>query len=179
MRSTKGAIGLSINTLVTIIISLVILSGGIILIYQFIGGAEEIKSDLDARTQEEIERLLVDQGKQVALPLHTATIQRGEGHVFGIGVLNIREEQAFTLDVEVSRVVNAAGEEIAYDKVEVLSWVLYNEEPFILDEFEHTKQAILVNPGTDVAAGQYIFNARIRTGDQYYGNIQKFYVEVS
>ena len=88
----KGALGLSVETLVIIIISLVILSAGITLIYQFISGAEDIKAQLDQKTQEELDRLLVTQGKKVALPMHVATIRRGESHVFGIGILNTFDE---------------------------------------------------------------------------------------
>src|SRR3989338_1661935 len=89
----KGAIELSVNTLVVVIISLVILAGGITLLYKFIAGAEEIKADLDARTTEELERLLVQQGKKVALPLHVADVERGKTHVFGLGILNALEAQ--------------------------------------------------------------------------------------
>src|SRR3989344_8163548 len=103
MTDTKGAIELSMNMLVMIIISIVILTGGMVLLYKFIGGAEDIKSQLDTRTDSELERLLVDQGKQVALPLHTATVTRGESHVFGIGILNIGSVgNEFLLRVELS-----------------------------------------------------------------------------
>ena len=67
-RMKKGALGLSIETLVIIIISLVILSAGITLIYQFISGAEEVKAQLDQKTQDELDRALTAQGKKVALP---------------------------------------------------------------------------------------------------------------
>src|SRR3989344_2758265 len=102
----KGAIGLAVDVLVIIIISLVILAGGITILYKFIGGAEQTKAQLDERTNQELERLLVDQGQQVALPLHTAAIERGDSHVFGLGILNIGGVgNQFKVQVELDKMV--------------------------------------------------------------------------
>jgi hypothetical protein len=87
------------NMLVVIILSLVILVGGVAFLYKLIAGAEQIKTDLDYRTQAELERLLVEQGQQVALPFRQATVNRGDHHVFGLGILNIGEKQEFHIKV--------------------------------------------------------------------------------
>ena len=63
----KGAIELSMSTLVIVIISMVVLGLGVKLLYSFVSGTEQIKGQLDEQTQTELQRLLVDQGKQVAL----------------------------------------------------------------------------------------------------------------
>ncbi len=178
----KGALELPINVLVTIIIAFVILASGITLLYKFIGGAEELKAQIDERTDAELERLLVDQGKQVALPLHTATIERGSTHIFGIGILNIGEaENKFQLQVELSKVVDAQERDStgSVDAAGINTWLLYNQEPWRLAENEHRKEPILVNVPTDALPAQYIFNAKIflESGGQY-GNTQKFVVAV-
>lgn len=170
------------NVFVIILISLVILAGGITLLYKFLGGAVDVKAQLDEKTNEELERLLVDQGKQVALPLHTATIFRGESDVFGIGILNIGNVgNEFLLRVELSKVVDEQEQDITttVDKAGVESWLLYNTEPIILDENGHEKEVILVKVSPDTPKGQYIFNAYIflASGEQY-GNTQKFIVTV-
>ncbi len=178
----RGSIELSMNVFVIVLISLVILAGGITLLYKFLGGAEDIKAQLDEKTNEELERLLVDQGKQVALPLHTATIFRGESHVFGIGILNVGNAgNEFLLRVELSKVLDEQEQDITatMDKAAVESWLLYNTESIILEENGHTKEAILVKVSPDTPRGQYIFNAYIFlvSGEQY-GNTQKFIVTV-
>ena len=106
MINRKGAIELATSTIVTIIISLVILAFGIVFLYNLVYGAESIKSDLDERTNEELEHLLIDQGKQVALPFQTANLYPGENRVFGIGILNTKELANFRLEVSCVKYVD-------------------------------------------------------------------------
>ncbi len=178
----KGAIGLAVDVLVIIIISLVILTGGIVILYKFIGGAEQTKAQLDERTNEELERLLVDQGQLVALPLHVASIQRGESHVFGIGILNIGGVgNQFKIQVELDRVANENQEDITaqVDREAVVGWLLYNDAPLLIQESEHHKEEILVNPPSDSIKGAYIFKAKVLLPDgQQYGNTQNFIVNI-
>ena len=176
MINRKGAIELATSTIVTIIISLVILAFGIVFLYNLVYGAESIKSDLDERTNEELEHLLTDQGKQVALPFQTANIYPGENHVFGIGILNTKEEADFTIGVECKIYVNEEGAGGATDKCN--GWYLYNTETFSLEQGEHRKEGIMVNVPNDAPKGEYIFNVNIISGENAYGNPQKFYVNV-
>lgn len=178
MRDKKAAIGLSVNVLVVVIISLVILGGGLVLLFKFIGGAEDIKSQLDQRTDQELERLLVSQGKMVALPLHTTEIYAGESHIFGIGFLNIGVEGQFILDVSLSRHVSVDGSISEISNEEITSWLLYDSGPFTVQEGEHRKEGIQANVPEDAKKGQYIFNAKIFVDGEQYGNTQKFTVNV-
>lgn len=187
----KGVLGLSIETLVVIIISLVVLAGGISLLYKFIGGAQEIKADLDERTKAEIERIILDEGKPVVLPFHTATVFRGENHVFGIGILNIglKDEndpnvpinKQFTLQVTPKNYIDANGQATNLDpNGREKQWLLYNDQVMTIQVNEHRTESILVSVPTAVATGQYIFDAVVIDvlNNQQYGNVQKFYVTV-
>jgi len=181
----RGAIGLSINVLVVVIISLVILGFGIYLLYQFIGGAEDIKQNLDQRTKLELERLLVNLGEGVALPLHQATVSRGETHVFGIGVLNIGGVgDKFHLEITPpEKYVDEQGEIQNVNQVanqDLMTWLLYNDvEDMLIKEGEHQTGSILVIVPDDAPTGEYIFTARILDeGGNRYGNPQKFIVVV-
>lgn len=191
MMNKRGVLGLSVETLVVIIISMIILVGGISLLYKFIGGAEEIKADLDERTKVEIERIILDEGKQVVLPFHTATINRGENHVFGIGILNIRSADAdgnpqthFTLHVAPKTYIDLGGVTTDIDPYTDSSrteqrWLLYNDRDMIIQENEHRTESILVAVPIDALIGQFIFDATVEDADhKLYGNVQKFYVTV-
>ncbi len=174
----KAAIGLSINTLVVIIISLIILAGGVTLLYKFIGGAEQLKTDLDTKTEAELEKLLVDQGKRVALPLQVASVSRGEGHVFGLGILNIGGVgNSFRIIVDLSAALDELENE--FTAPEANSWSFYDDNAIIIPESGHEKKGIMVTVPKDAKKGKYIFNAKIilENGEQY-GNTQKFYVNV-
>lgn len=182
----KGAIDLSMNVLVTIIISLVILGSGITLLYNFIGGAEELKAELDQRTAQELERLLVDQGERVALPLHAATVLRGENHVFGIGILNIKDGVTdFQIMVDLSDAFDKQNELIVTSTIDLNQWIFYDESIFSLDANEHQKEAILVTVPKDAVPGKYVFVATVVNppcavvdADCRYGNPQTFFVTV-
>lgn len=180
----KGALDLPINLLVTIIISIVILMSGIALMYQFIKGSEDIQAQLDERTTQELERLLVQQGKQVALPFHQATLQRGEQHVFGLGILNIGGKETgaqFKVTVELFKVTNDAEQDLTsqINKQDVESWLLYRQEVFIVKENDHHSEPILIKVHNDALQGIYIFRVKVLLASgQLYGNPQQFIVNV-
>ncbi|MBI2572651.1 hypothetical protein HYV86_02215 [Candidatus Woesearchaeota archaeon] len=182
----KGSIELSLNTLVVVIISVVILSGGVTLLYKFVTQAEDTKAQLDARTIQAIEDMVVDQGKQVALPFHTAKVERGQVHAFGVGVLNIYpEDTSFEISVQPVKLLDGSGNEIsAQGELErALRWVSYDTESFTLKENQHDKKSIFVAPDETAKVGQYVFTVKVLTrldGNLVtYGTVQKMYVTVS
>ncbi|MBT4805269.1 hypothetical protein HON71_03790 [Candidatus Woesearchaeota archaeon] len=178
----KAALGLSVNTLVVIIMGMVLLVGGMALLYKFIGGAVEIENQLSEKTNNELERLLINQGKQVALPFQVADISRGEGHVFGLGMLNIGGVgDQFNIFVELSKALDES--EVEFTAPEALNWLLYYKKPMTILEGEHKKEGILVNVPKDGLLGSYVFNVKVCTAlpcdsSNQYGNTQKFYVNV-
>lgn len=193
MQNKRGALGLPIEMLVVIIISLVVLAGGIVILYKFIYGAESIKIQLDEQTNTELDRLLTDQGKLVALPRYVADIARGENHVFGIGILNVDARQTndtFRIEASISKATDENGEAIVVED-EVNKWILYNPNIIRLAEGQHTKESIMVAVPNDAIKGQYIFNVKVYSRGAYYasgdesdipdtlyGNPQKFIVNV-
>jgi len=173
---------MSVETLVVIIISLVVLAGGITLMYKWIYGAESIKSSLDEQTNSELERLLVEQGKQVALPRNVADLNRGENHVFGIGILNVGDESNFRIEVGDPQAVDQTNNPISV-AVDKSSWLLYNDQPITLKQGQHVKEFINVKvPKENTPLGQYIFPVKVRYGsgpdEKQYGNTQKVIVNV-
>ena len=177
----KGALDLSINIIVIVIISMVILTSGITLLYKFIGQAEEIKADLDQRTEDELERLLVDQGKQVALPFYSANLFPGDSKVFGLGILSLSLNN-FKLDIQLSKAVDDEGVDITErERIRAESWLLYPTEEMRFEENEHKKIGILVKVSDEAVKGEYIFNVKVlKPGEdnKLYGNIQKLVIKV-
>ena len=173
---------MSVETLVIIIISLIVLTGGITLMYKWIYGAESIKAGLDEQTNSELERLLVEQGKQVALPRNVADLNRGENHVFGIGILNVGEENNFWIEVGDPAAVDQTNSPISVI-VDKSSWLLYNDQLIPLKQGQHVREFINVKvPKEDTPLGQYIFPVKVRYGtspdEKQYGNTQKIIINV-
>lgn len=175
----KKGMELSINMLVVIIISLVVLGGGVGLLFKFMGQADELQKDLDSRTKEELRRLLIDQGKQVAISLRTTTVQRGDNFIFGIGILNTGGVgEQFNMEVELSKATDEQQQDIT-TIIDASGWYLYNNRPFLIRENEHFSGSLLVSPPKDATPGQYIFKARVYQEDgQQYGNTQNMVVKV-
>jgi type II secretory pathway pseudopilin PulG len=178
-KKKRGAIALSMNVLVILIISFVVLGMGITLLYKMVGGAIDKKAELDGRTQQELQRLLIDGGKSVALPSNIATIIAGDDHIFGIGVLNIDPvETEFKVDIVLDRAVDDLGEdfssEVIYDQ-----WLLYYQD-FDVQNADHHIQPILVSIPGNAKKGKYIFNVKIlkNSNAEQYGNTQKIIVTV-
>ena len=181
-RDKRGVIGLSIETLVIIVISLVILSAGITLLYQFIRGAEDIKAQLDLKTQDELERLLVGQGKKVALPLHVATVPRGDSHVFGLGILNTYDvTENFQIQIRLNKVADETKADITsqVNPLNIAGWALFNTASIVIESNANNKEAILIQVPKEAIKGEYIFVAEVfDSKNNLYGNPQTFIVKV-
>src|SRR3989344_9341775 len=120
--SKRGDISLSVNFLVIIMISLVVFGMGVTILYKIVDGSLDKKAELDARTEQELQRLLIDEGKRVALPFHIADIVAGESHIFGIGILNVEtDNDQFRLEIMLDKVVDLQGNDIS-SQVNVDSW---------------------------------------------------------
>jgi hypothetical protein len=186
----RGAIGLPINILVIIIISLVIFAGGISLLYKMIEGAESAKEKLDTKTEGELRRLLEIESKLVALPLHTAYLYPGEFHYFGLGILNIGDVKEFYVvavptkaydekNVDIDLTCPPGSEE---DCFPVFKWLLFKDGPYSIQQNEYELVPIGVKVPKTALKGTYIFNVKVsylKAGTQKpYDNTKKFYVVV-
>jgi len=177
MKTKKAAIGLSVNILVVVIIGIVILGLGIGLLYQFIGGAQNIKSTLDQQTELQLEGL-INQGRTVALSTNTVSMRRGEQRVIGIGILNIEDQQTLYLEIPSGKYVSSDGD-LTVENTDTKSWILYNNAGFSLELDESLKEAISIVAPKDAALGQYILSVKVCrtqpcTFESQYGNVQNF-----
>ncbi len=147
--------------LVVIIISLVLLAGGIVLLNKFIGGAEELQVLLDERTEEQLQSLLIDEGQLVALSRQTITFN-GEGQgIIGVGVLNIGEAVDLHLQVT-SRPIDGRPMNPAVDRSITR---LYNNQPFTLQQQETHTEPILIQVSGSVPKGTYGFDVQVLKSD--------------
>ncbi len=177
----KAAIELSVNMLVIITISLVMLGLGVSLLYKFIGSSIERKGELDLLTQQELQRLLIDEGKKLALPLHIANLNAGKSHVFAIGILNMGSgSDEFYLNIKLDQAFDQSNKDITA-VVNPQLWLLYTNKVLKIKEGEHHTEPIMVDVPNDAKKGKYIFNVKVYKDSDYstqYENTQKFIVNV-
>jgi hypothetical protein len=181
----RAAIGLSINMIVMIIISIVILASGIVLLRSFVTGADNLKDQLDQRTQDRLSELLTDQGKTIAFPFYTKNIRRGDSHVYGIGISNIQNVPVtFMLVIDTIKFIDSSGQELDSNSVlDFSKWARWDREPFTIREGDIVKKTILVEIPKNANPGTYVFRARVnyldQDGDnQPYGTKQDFFAIV-
>ncbi|MBR9683517.1 hypothetical protein GOV03_03165 [Candidatus Woesearchaeota archaeon] len=174
----KGAIGLSVNMLVIIIISLVIFGGAMALLFNLVEGAEDAKATLDQKTDAELRRLLEIESKKVALPLHTAYLYAGDFHTFGLGILNIEEEQNFDITITPHKAFDPEENDITFNPEELQTWLLFKAGPYIIKSNEYQTIPIGVEVPKGTAKGTYIFNVDVLAEGIKYDTVKKFYVVV-
>ena len=151
----KRGIELAINMLVVIIISLVLLAGGIVLLNKFIGGAEELQATLDERTEEELQSLLIDEGQLVALSRHTIRVPGTGREIIGIGILNTGEKTQFQLELSAPRSLQTNRD------VPTIQ-LLYNNQPFALEQQETHTEPLLITVNAGTPLGTYGVDVTIR-----------------
>ncbi|HLC80668.1 hypothetical protein J4207_04230 [Candidatus Woesearchaeota archaeon] len=164
----KAAIELSMNFLVVIIISLVILAGGVSLLYKFIKVGKDSIVLIDDQTRVQLEQLL-DDGSLVALPYVAKTIKRGNDFVFGLGVLNIKAGGKLTFTTIIKQSKGAGELPVLYDSI-----------PFALEKNQKHTQGILISVPKNAPSGTYIFDVKvlIEGEDDPYGGVKKITVTV-
>ncbi len=183
MRTKKGSLSLSINAIVIIIISMVIMSSGIMLLFQAVGSGEAQFAAADEAAKAKLANLL-DEGKQVALPQPKITILRGESKGVPVGVLNTDEKQReFEIRHSFSTYTDR-DDEIEETKPANSPKFLYDTDPFTLDSEEKQLHDMQVSVPKKAKRGEYIFSIRVcnagtacKKADKY-GNLQKLVIIV-
>lgn len=136
----------------------------------------------EVKLEERLDQLL-SQGKQVATPLNTKTIKRGENKIFGVGVLNIKNRTTdFKITITPADAVNETGGEIK-PKPHNSTWLRYDKSNFSLNSNEERLLSVLARVPTDAPKGTYAFNVKVkyknqRGNIQQYDNTKKIYVKV-
>ena len=183
----KGAIELSMNMLVVIILSLVIVGGGVTLLYKFVGSAIDIEGDLDSQTQEEIERILIDEGRQTAMPIQTKMVEAGDSTILGLGIRNIKPSlDTFSINIEFDRMIDINGmmyqseSDLTPLNINPEEWLLYNTEPFDLETGGYSKEGISINIPKNAPKGEYVYKAKVTTtaDNLQYGRTQPFTIQI-
>ncbi len=158
----KKGFQLAMSAIVTIIIAIVLVGMGVLLLNKFIGGAQDIKAELDERTDQQLS-ILLESGQRIAVPFNSFTLRRGDSQVVGVGILNIDEDtpsKDFEILVAVSDAFYKNNSQI--QGVNGSAWVKYDASPVTINSREQYKTALLFTVPKDSPSGTYIFNVDVR-----------------
>lgn len=95
-ESKRGAIELSIGTIVIIVLAMSMLILGLVLVNNIFSGASSNVDELNNKVKDEIRGLFQDENQRVIIRLTEDTASVGQGEEFGVafGVKNIKEGSA-------------------------------------------------------------------------------------
>lgn len=173
----KGAIELSLNFLVVIIISIIIFGFGIRFISKLSSQADDLTKVTMSELDQRIGNLVCEGFDRVCIGIDTKTIKRTQFDVFGVKIINLLDSQNF--DITVTRPspsgYTKSKKEIASDNL-ILN---PKARSIFIEKNEEKVIGIGVQVPADAVSGTYIFDVNIQTQDgSQYSRIQKLYVIV-
>ena len=173
----KGAIELSLNFIVILIITLIIFGFGISFISNLSSKATELQELTMSELDERIGNLVCEGSERVCVGVDRKTIKRTNFDIFGLKIINILDAQHFS--VTISRPTPSG---YTKNKAEIQTDnMVWNprERDVPLDKNEEKTLGIGIQVPANAEPGTYIFNIEIKTADgKPYSPIQKLYVDV-
>jgi len=170
---------ISINFLVMIIISLVIFIFGLIFAFRFFGQATSYQKQVDQNTRKEIENIIINQGNRVAAYPTTISLLPGKDDIVGLGIFSIgfNDSAVFSMSANCVKYINTQDmeEDSTLPNTCPKITILYTPPSVTIKPNSDFVYAIYIK-NTGAWPGLYVINARVVTGTQQYGDIQKIYV---
>ena len=178
----KKGIELSINFLVTLLITIVIFGMGVSFIYNLSGKANDLTQISEEELDSRITDLLCSGSQKVCVGTNRKTIRRGETDIFGLEILNILENGA-NFKVNITK---ADPKGYKKDNTEIsggdpdIQWIPHSR-PLFIKKNEKYDVGIGVQVPNDAVSGTYILNVDVQyvdSGYKEYASLQKLYVLV-
>ncbi len=179
----KGAIELSLNFIVTLLIALVVFGFGLKLGYDLIFKSDELASKVGKETEDKL-RSVLSTGTKVAIPEGMKKLKPGESYALPVAVYNILDsEKVFSVAVEPYRYLRNENEE--EDFAPETKWTL-DARKESLKPNEKRVFSVPMKVPSGAKKGTYIFNiavcdsAECRFGDPAirYGDPRQFMINV-
>lgn len=154
MKSKKrGAIELSMTTIIVVIMGITLLTLGLRWVYNIYGDIEKQKTQMSEAMEQQIIDTFGKSDKPLNLLKNYLTIKQGETQNLGIAIRNIgnNDNQHFKYDIVIDQIPSNAN------KNSVLSWFLYSKgKEFTLDSGQIQTDLISIGvPKTGAPLGRY------------------------
>jgi len=124
MLNKKGAMEMTVGTMVTIVLLIAVLALGVVLVKNIFSGATGVVDMTNEQLENEISKLFGEDKELVIYPSsQKVTIKQGDSDGFGIGIKNLLKgvsgTKTFSYDVVVADVGNCGVEES-----EIENWII-------------------------------------------------------
>lgn len=177
----KKSIELSLNFIVVILISLVMLGFGIKFISDLYTKANEFEKLSLENIDKKIGNIVCGSSERVCIGMEKKTIQRGSYDIFSIKILNILDSQEFLTNVYATEPIGYKNDATPIPPNVPL---IINPESRVdrIKKNEGKNIGIAIQVPKEAVSGTYIFNVEIETeiDEQVkpYSSVQKLLVEV-
>ncbi|MFH1134112.1 MAG: hypothetical protein V1735_06490 [Nanoarchaeota archaeon] len=171
----RGAIELSLNFLVILIISIAVLSFGFYFVKKVITKAEDTRLIIDSQLQKEIENMLTDPSKPVAIPYNRKTIRVGDAQMIGFGVSNVLatagSEDDFQIQILFTKYYDETEQEIiALGDLNPNIWISKNiGDTVTIPKHDRRIIGMMFKPAktgsSPVLKGTYVFKLTVKKED--------------
>jgi|TARA_B100001971_G_C18082624_1_gene479140 hypothetical protein len=172
MQKKKGAMELSVSTIVIIVLAMSMLIFGMILLKNIFGGATNVVDLTNEQVKERIRDLWGEDNKVVVYPgSQLITIEQGETGGFGIGIKNLLEGSDETTFSYTTTVSSQDGCGVSDNYIEN-NWIgLGKEEGGIkLGPGEFTSGKILIKIPVGSSLCDFRLRINVRQGSENYGS---------
>ncbi|MGV8086083.1 MAG: hypothetical protein ACP5N1_00495 [Candidatus Woesearchaeota archaeon] len=172
----KGAIELSANFLVVIIISLIVVVGGLALFFNLKNNLDDYKGALDSQTEENIKQMMLSNSYRVAVYPSDLKISNGDSALVGVGVTNINSNpMEFDVKVmEIKHYITSTDDGTILPTTNgYVSMVAGNMK--LAGGSQGVKGILLKIPG-NAAKGQYVYTIKVLNfaNTDVYGTVQVY-----
>ncbi len=156
----KAAIELSTTFVVGLILGVVLFSLGLVLLFQFISGANKIKDQVFPDYLEIEEENCIQRGERVCVPEIKKEIKSAKSDFFWLILNNVYgEEKDFTIYLDYSTgLLKEGGNPPVQDAQE---WSKPEFPVFSLENNEHERVGIPIFVPRGTQAGTYVFNVNV------------------
>lgn len=162
----KGAIELSMNFIVVIVISSIILVGGLTLFYKMTRTAQETVTTLDSQTEKNIESMMLNNNYRTAVYPQDTTLNMGDSKLFGVGITNIYDYES-TFVVSLTAVeYHASATDPAHQKTVGSDYydISNGGKITIGPHAQGVKEILLKLSKSDTNKGQYVYTIKVYNG---------------
>lgn len=158
----KGGFELSISFLVGIILGIVLLSLGLIFVYNILTSTDEIRRyGLPSFFEMEADNC-VQNNERVCVPIIKKDAETTDTASFGVVINNnYGEEKEFQINVQYSRGFLDDGTEVPVGSIDVSEWTFSDYDVITLDNFEYEIIEVPMRVPSNIKAGNYVFNVNV------------------
>ena len=181
LRSNKkGALELQMNFIILIILSLIILVFSTILLKNVLSSTSKMSSQVNKNLQQKIEKIMIENKKDVAIPFNFAHISKPGVVSFPIGIKNnLNNCNKFFIHVYANDPVGYTLQkrQITSKYKLIIAPILHNESVSVLKNDMKVKPIIVtLKKGPK---GVYIINVNVTCNNRLYGDKLKAYIVYS